>query len=240
MSSPTLTFTPAMFHASLTGIKNTTRRLITADCFRSTDGRIKFLGDSNTVKHAAHTPGQIKPMVTGWRVHGMFDNRKPTKLDSEGILNGSGIYWENIGTLHSTECELREHIKTPTHQIHEARYIPESKLYPARFFPKSLYPLAPQVEILTVTPEFLHDITEDGAKREGIYQVRHDANGLDIGFTWSQQEDSYNTAREAYFKLWDTINAEKDGGKYAAKNNPACWVITYRLLPADPPFNVQS
>jgi hypothetical protein len=221
MSSPTLTFTPAMFHASLTGLKNTTRRVITADCFRSNDGHIKFLGDANTVKHPPHAPGQIKPMVTGWRVNGSFDNCKPSELDAQQVIETGGIYLENIGSLLQYNG-----------RIHPARFSHESKLYPARFFPKSLYPLAPQVEILTVTPEFLHDITEDGAKREGIYQVRHDANGLDLGYTWSPQENSYDTAREAYFKLWDTINADKDGGKYAAQHNPACWVITYRLLPA--------
>lgn len=192
-------------------LKDTTRRLITADCFRSDDGRIKFLGDSDTVKYPPHAPGQIKPMVSSWAAHQTWDIELPSCIyvSPEDQKNNRGIWFDDGSEKPGWAGKSR----------------------PARFFPKSLYHLAPQVEILTVTAEFLHDITEDGAKREGIYQVRHDANGLDLGFTWSQKEDSYDTAREAYFKLWDTINAEKDGGKYAAQHNPACWVITYRLLP---------
>ena len=221
MSSPTLTFTPAMFHASLTGIKNTTRRLITADCFRSQDGRLKFLGDEGTTQSAAHQPGQIKPMVTTWAVKSMFDDDKPTDLISSN--DNPLIIWFNDGSL---------------------KPLWAGKNRPGRFLPAHLYALAPKVEILTVIIEFLHDITEDGAKREGITEQSKDAgftlkygladtDGLpgtdDFGWPWQEWK---KTAREAYFKLWDTINAEKDGGKYASQHNPACWVITYRLLPA--------
>jgi hypothetical protein len=223
MSAPTLTFTPAMFHASLTGIKNTTRRLITADCFRSQDGRLKFLGDANTVKNAAHASGQIKPMVTTWAVKAMFDDDKPTDLISS---NDNPLkIWFNDGSL---------------------KPLWAGKNRPGRFLPAHLYARAPKVEILTVTAEFLHDITEDGARQEGISQITKDQgsdplwkygladkDGLpgtdDFGWPWNQWQ---LTARDAYFKLWDTINAEKDGGKYAAKNNPACWVITFRVLPS--------
>lgn len=237
--SPTLTFTPAMRHASLMNLKDTTRRLITADCFRSDDGRIKFLGDANTVKHPPHAPGQIKPMVTTWAAPKTLDSQRPTRI-------GLGLL-EDYGPTKDIKNNL---------WFEDGSEKPDwaGKSRPARFFPKHFYSLAPQVEILTVTPEFLHDIAEDGAKREGISQITKDQgsnplwkygladkDGLpgtdDFGWPWNQWQ---LTAREAYFKLWDTINAEKDGGKYAAKNNPACWVITYRLLPPSSPFNVQS
>lgn len=222
MSSPTLTFTPAMFHASLTGIKNTTRRLITADCFRSADGRIKFLGDENTALNCPHQPGQIKPMVTTWAVGKYMEYHKPTEFTEGFLKQAHKFIWFDDGS------------KKPNWA---------GRSRPARFFPKSLYRLAPQVKILTVTPEFLHDITEAGAMREGITTLTKDARtwkygladkaGLpgndNFGWFWDQWQP---TAREAYFKLWDTINAEKDNGKHAAKNNPACWVITYRLLPS--------
>lgn len=229
MSSPTLTFTPAMFHASLTGIKNTTRRLITADCFRSEDGRLKFLGDANTVKHAAHTPGQIKPMVTSWAAPKTLDSQRPTRIGL-GLLADYGPTKDLKNNLW-----FEDGSKKPDWA---------GKSRPARFFPKHFYSLAPQVEILTVTAEFLHDLTEDGAKREGLTEQTKDAgitfkygladkDGLpgtdDFGWPWQEWK---RTAREAYFKLWDTINAEKDGGKYAAQHNPACWVITYRVLPS--------
>lgn len=224
MSAPTLTFTPAMFHASRKGIKDTTRRLITSDCFPSTYGGIKAIGDKPIV--CAHQPGEIKPMVTTWAVDSAADEMTPTQ----------------VGVILS---QKPEHI-----WFNDGREKPAGfgKCRPGRFLPKALYPLAPQVKILTVTAEFLLDITEEGALREGISMITKDSEdrkpeplwkyGLadrdgmpgtdDFGWPWNQWQP---TAREAYFKLWDSINAARDNGRFAAAKNPACWVITYRPLP---------
>ncbi len=249
MRSPTLTFTSAMFHASLHGTKDTTRRLITPPPTGKTfePGVLSSLGEPYRViemtpgknwseevliNKAPHHPGQIKPMVTNWRVNGSFDNCKPTDLDPESVTRAGGIYWEHIGILHHLgypdHCSIPPVI-TPTCQISQSGFSHESKLYPARFLPKSLYPLAPQVEILTVTPEFLHDITEDSALRDGIQSIAPGQFGVpDPDGDFHHQAP---TAREAYFKLWDSINAAKEGGQYAAAHNPACWTLTYRGLP---------
>lgn len=219
MSSPTLTFTPAMFHASKSGIKDTTRRLITQDCFRSADGRVKFLGEG-TVK-CSHLPGEVKPMVTTWAVNESLDHLKPSELIGHGLE-----IWFNDGPEKPAWA---------------------GKSRPGRFLPGALYAFAPQVEILTVHPEFLHDITEASARREGIRQITKDTvergdeavwkygladrDGLpgtdNFGWPWNQW---CRSAREAYFQLWDSINAARDEGQYAAAKNPAVWVITYRLL----------
>ena len=225
MSSPTLTFTPAMWHASKAGRKNTTRRLITADCFLSADRRLKVLGDEGTSKTAAHQPGQIKPMVTSWAVGKDCDAAKPCDINKDALIaeiaaDLHGLWWDD-GSQKPTWA---------------------GKTRPGRFLPKSLYSLAPQVEILTVHPEFLHDITAAGALQEGISTITkddgrtwkfgladHDGFPGTDDFGWPWQEWRLN-ARDAYFKLWDTINAQKAKGQYAATHNPPCWVITYRLL----------
>lgn len=217
--SPTLTFTPAMFHASMADLKNTTRRVIAKDCFRSADGRVKFLGVGTFA--APHLPSERKPMVTTWAVNESLDALKPSELNGHGFE-----IWFDDGSEKPTWA---------------------GKSRPGRFLPKSLYHLAPQVEILTVTPEFLLDITEASALQEGISQITKDSEGRnpptwkygladrdklpgtdDHGWPWDQWQ---LTARAAYCKLWDSINATRHGGLYASKNNPAVWVISYRLLP---------
>lgn len=200
--SPTLTFTPAMFHAARKGLKDTTRRVITKACFRSADGRVKFLGEGTFA--APHLPGEIKPMVTSWAVDAMFDSEKPSYCRS---ANGNTLrIWFDDGSEKPSWA---------------------GKSRPGRFLPKALYPLAPQVEILTVTPEFLHDLTEESAIREGIQAI---GGKFGVPNVEGDFEHQTVTARAAYFKLWDSINAERDNGQYAAANNPACWTITFRPL----------
>jgi hypothetical protein len=239
MSSPTLTFTPAMFHASKSGIKDTTRRVIVgvhaADVerlyieTRQVKGktisrgcsRLAHTGTTFDFGPPPHQPGEIKPMVTTWAVKKEFDGWKPCNL-----YPGRLQIWFNDGTEKPSWC---------------------GKARPGRFLPKTLYALAPQVEILTVHPEFLHDITESSARREGISQTTKDAlergdettwkYGLadrdgfpgtdDFGWPWNEW---CRCARDAYLKLWDSINADRDEGQYAAAKNPAVWVITYRLI----------
>lgn len=236
MSSPTLTFTPAMFHASLAGTKDTTRRLVTPQPVETPGDGWTYYHRNGDVPYgigmgyawSGHAPGQIKPMVTSWRINGSLDDPKPSDLDPQLVRDLGDIYWEYVGTLHPFSHHIHNATKTPTCQIHPGRYSHESKLYPARFLPKHLYPLAPKVKILTVTPEFLHDITEDSALRDGIQHIGGKFGVPDVHGDFIHQA---STAREAYFKLWDSIYAKRDGGKYAAQNNPACWTITYQILP---------
>ena len=226
MSSPTLTFTPAMFHASKAGLKDTTRRLALVSRQSDIDQLAAAISEDDEMAFwkshtqlCAHQPGEIKPMVTTWAVHSMADDMTPTQIGY--ILQQKPEFiWFNDG-------------EKPTWA---------GKARPGRFLPKALYSLAPQVEILTVHPEFLLDITEASALREGIAQITKDGGrtlkyGLadrdgspgsdDHGWDWKEW---CPTAREAYLKLWDSINAARDEGQFAAKKNPAVWVITYRLI----------
>jgi hypothetical protein len=202
MSSPSLTFTPAMFAASRAGLKDTTRRLIRRDCFRSEDGRVKFLGDGELA--CPHKPGEIKPMVTPWAVPSIFDTLKPTALAA--VLTPKFI-WFDDGTEKPAWA---------------------GKSRPGRFLTKSLYPLAPQVEILTVHAELLLDITEESALREGIEEIGNGKYG--VPNRAGDYEHQHVDATGSYCRLWDHINADRDNGKFAAVHNPPVWVITYRLL----------
>jgi hypothetical protein len=210
MSAPTLTFTPAMFHASKAGIKDITRRLAQVSRQNDIDQLAAAIADDDEMAFwkshthlCAHQPGQIKPMVTTWAVPSIYDTMKPSDI---GAVLTPKFIWFNNGS------------KKPAWA---------GKSRPGRFLPMTLYDLAPQVEILTVHAEFLHAITAASALREGIQPVGNKFGVPNIEGDFEHQADA---ATWSYLKLWDSINAARENGQYAAIKNPAVWVITYLLL----------
>lgn len=239
MSAPTLTFSPAMFHAAhVAKIKTVTRRYLSGGgsisidynklfkdlCLEKTTvrGKDRFraiatllrTGHTIDLGPPAHRPGEIKPMVTSWAASTDWDDIKPSDIERD-IVEGeiasqiSGGIWFNDGS------------KKPTWA---------GKTHPGRFLPKALYSLAPQVRILSARPEPLLDITEADATAEGITTITKDngrtwkygladRDGLpgtdDIGWPWSQWK---LTARDAYFALWDSLHPD-----HPAATNPIVW-----------------
>ena len=159
MSSPTLTFTPAMFHAAhVARIKTVTRRLAQVSRQNHIDQLAEAIANdaewqfwTSHLRLAAHQPGETKPMVTTWAVHSDLDDHKPSDICSGGI-------WFDDGSEKPAWA---------------------GKSRPARFLPKSLYHLAPHVRIESARPEPLHAILPDDAKAEGIQCITKDN-----GRTW--------------------------------------------------------
>jgi len=71
------------------------------------------------------------------------------------------------------------------------------------------------LEITGIRVERIQDITEEDAKAEGC-EIGH-------GLT----DDSPFFAREAFQKLWDSINAKRGYGWY---ENPWVWVIEFKVI----------
>jgi hypothetical protein len=82
------------------------------------------------------------------------------------------------------------------------------KLRPCIFLPKWASRI--HLEITEVRVERLQDITESDARAEGV-RTRFDA-----------------TSPDDYASLWDSINADKDGGIYAWHENPWVWVLSFK------------
>jgi hypothetical protein len=224
MSSPTLTFTPAMFHAAyVTRKKTVTRRLIAGldaksikrfDISAAHQRFVAVLHSGMVVDFGkpAHTAGQTKPIVTSWAVDKAFDAYKPSELHERPKLK----IWFDNGS------------KKPAWA---------GKSRPARFLPKSLYHLAPQVRIISARPEPLHSISPDDAAAEGITKVSKDngrtwkhgladrdglPGGCDIGWEWQKFR---STAVQAYYDLWDTIHPA-----HPADTNPIVWRYEFTVL----------
>ena len=76
------------------------------------------------------------------------------------------------------------------------------------------------LEITDIRVERLQDITHADAKAEGVTRGKY--------YPGAHREPE--TYRETFTGLWDSINAERDGGAYAWNKNPWVWVITFRRL----------
>lgn len=77
------------------------------------------------------------------------------------------------------------------------------------------------------------EITEVRVERvQDIHYADVIAEGLTEWLTDEQQTDSAHkhAAKEDYGKLWDSINAKREGGIYAWAKNPWVWTITFRRI----------
>ncbi len=207
MPTPILTFTPVMFAAARHPLefyrKTVTRRL----------------------NHPGSQPpygpdGTILPTATTWGVEQKFDDLRPSDLIQERIAQ-MGIWFEEPG-------------------VEKPSWVGISR--PARFLSKHLYHLLPQAEIISTRAENLHAITEADVLAEGLRKITKDngqtwkygladADGLpgndDSGWPWQEWDTN---AAKAYFKLWDSINAKRLDGLYAAEKNPTVWRVQFRLV----------
>lgn len=215
---PVLTFTPQMFAAAKALRKDITRRVATTgnenhldrlayaihqDLDRDDGLMTEELALWNTFPPPYGPPGTILPMATTWAAAELYDSKKPREM--EGVQS----LWFDDGTPKPGWA---------------------GKNRPSRFLPKSLYYLAPQVQIVSSRAECLFQITQDDARREGIYRfiVR------ECEYFHSRPEAAtelhFNTPVSAFIDLWDSINAKRAEGQYAAAHNPIVWRIEFKLL----------
>ena len=213
--SPTLRFVPAMYAAALSGRKTQTRRVITPqptegcgllpgpcelyhpaiECKGMFEPGPEVYGIATEDEGWVATygpPGTTLPIVTTWAIAREWNSLQPCIMDPEVITSAHPI-WFNDGTAKPTWA---------------------GKSRPARFLPKSLYHLAPQVQIVSTRAEPLHAITEEDAIREGTGP-------------FGQHTHAY---RDGYERLWDSLFADRNDGLYAWKNNPGVWRIEFKLL----------
>ncbi|MDE2020480.1 MAG: hypothetical protein KGJ13_09115 [Patescibacteria group bacterium] len=88
-----------------------------------------------------------------------------------------------------------------------------SQLYMPRIFARTF------VRIVSAKVERLQDISEWDAGKEGVTLT------ADQQAQWVSAESRETFNRHAFRLLWDSINAKREGGKYAWARNP--WVVCY-------------
>ncbi len=82
------------------------------------------------------------------------------------------------------------------------------------------------LEITEVRAQWLHDITEEDAKAEGVKPWEFNP---DQPLT-SGERAGDSPYRSSFAYKWDCINEDREGGKYLWKNNPAVWALTLKQV----------
>ena len=91
------------------------------------------------------------------------------------------------------------------------------------------------LEITGIRAERLQEITDAGAKAEGVCSVWSDDMGETPGrvvyFTDADGKGGcHDTAKRAYQCLWDSINLKRNGSRYRWEANPWVWVIQFKRV----------
>ena len=102
------------------------------------------------------------------------------------------------------------------------------RFYPSIHMPKWASRII--LEITDIKVERVQDITEEGAKAEGIFRV-HNAYGSDIYQIWIDNNKKCvenESPINIFIRLWDSINEKKPG--CAFNDNPFVWRIKFKRL----------
>ena len=83
------------------------------------------------------------------------------------------------------------------------------------------------LEITDVRDQHLQEISDDDAIAEGIY-ARGVVGDDPACATWTWKKDGwrYDSPREAYKELWESINRKK----HPWSSNPFCWCLTFKMI----------
>jgi hypothetical protein len=92
------------------------------------------------------------------------------------------------------------------------------KWKPSIFMPRAASRIT--LEIINIRVERLQEISEEGAKAEGVEHTTMSFN----------HDDRIATYRRAFEIGWDKINAKRDKGAYAWNQNPWVFVIEFKKI----------
>jgi len=228
-----LLFTPAMALAVCREVdpKTETRRVIAPQPSGAATQLVHFRGKEWQSKmfdpdiagltlhlgdHACdYVVGERRCLLTTWAVSRDCDHLKPTELPP--AIERPGAIW-HAG------------LSTPKPKL-------AGELRSGRFLPNSLRHLMPVFEIVGVKAERVQDITDSAAKSEGVTIGQKRAPSTYPPRRISDIPMIAETPREAFERLWDSINADRkdENGKrlpYAWADNPWVWIVSFRRAAA--------
>lgn len=158
--------------------------------------------------------GQLLGIKESWGVSD-FSKKFPGKLQIVYRAGVSDIDHPNGGD----EDRLWRDVDDATWQ----KYAFKNQWRGPRFMPA--WAIRIWVQLESVRPERVQEITEEGAKAEGLEAIYKTApNTYGAGYIWDAE--GY---RRAFHTLWDTINAKRG---YGWDTNCWIWCLKYRLLSA--------
>ena len=96
---------------------------------------------------------------------------------------------------------------------------------PGMFMPKNFTRI--WLEVIDVRPERLQDITDEDAIREGIQKFEYMSYSVGYGTKKLALGVMPGTAREAFRRLWNKINAKRG---FPREDNPWVWRIEFKKV----------
>lgn len=137
------------------------------------------------------------------------------KQAPEGAPLGADLEWVN-----KIECVRYADYDWANYKPAEFGYYLRPSIYMARWASRIL------LEITDIRVECVKDITEEGARAEGVERVPNIGPCRVVGWKDYGGGPGFLSAVQSYASLWDSIN----GAKYPWKSNPIVWVIQFKRL----------
>jgi hypothetical protein len=199
-------FSGAMVRAILEGRKTVTRRVIKSSVnqYHSAGNPVKLLADWPLSKLSYFS--EQPPATATFHVQSDVDS-----YVSEHVTCPYGVdkLW-----VRETFMDLRPHQDRYGYKATDLDIV--TKWRPSIFMPRSASRIT--LEVVSVRPERLHDITEDDAKAEGVW-----TDSTDMRMLSSATKNHVGS----FARLWNEIN-EKRG--YSWGSNPWIWRVEFKRV----------
>ncbi|KKN00124.1 hypothetical protein LCGC14_1140830, partial [marine sediment metagenome] len=115
----------------------------------------------------------------------------------------------------------------------EFEFDERGKWRPSIFMPKWASRLT--LEVTDVRIEQVQSISEEDAKAEGVECEFYDGTNPISGCWWDYEHKCWSgafpngaEARGSFRTLWDSINGQRNGGKYSWEANPCVQAVTFK------------
>jgi len=224
-------FSSAMVRALLGGRKTQTRRVITPQPDVSDKG--------NLMGEWLRRPleGLLLPKLQDIAIHcphGLIGDRLVVRETFFAYGRWETRYnakkrrdeWHFVDMTHELDRAYQYAADNPNVPVVSSRHGGVSPAWwkrPAIFMPRTASRIT--LDITSVRVERLQSISEDDARAEGAYLFPGDGGG----WKFDRGEQEYDSAVEAFRRLWDTLNADRGFGW---DSNPCVWAVEFRRVTA--------
>ena len=223
MAIKPILFNTEMVRAILDGRKSCTRRLVKNDVeavlnspYHKAHPEVEDKQIISKLCNPPYQPGDILYIRETWAWCPCWD---------------CGLDVEEIGCGHEEEQRYNDEKKEHGCYIYRAscadnEYPSVDTWHPSIHMPKEAARI--WLKVTDVRVERLHEITEDGALREGAQGIRCDHAGLGVyGCTDCMNTGWIEPPQVEFMQIWDSTIKKSDLDRYGWDANPWVWAIEY-------------
>lgn len=211
MKERPILFNGTMIRARQEGRKTQTRRT----CKFDWSGSLEKLMHQSTFDPAYKCPygivGDRLWVKETWRTSQWCDNKAPSELEIPGGGYGWPVWYEADGSIN---------LRGRKELSGGPGFTTKGKIRQSIFMPRWAY--RTMLEIISVRPERLNDISEEDAKAEGVEECGGFMTASGCWKNYGSDGPSFWSPALSYRSLWESIN-----GPGSWDLNPLVWVIEF-------------